>query len=229
MWDFDHDMRRWDEIAREAHARHCRDSNSAYVQAQSIVEARAHRYVAALAASHRRVVELGVGGGEHLAFAPHLDRHDVYMGVDISPAFADICRARFGIPVTVADLAALPFDDASYDCAIAISLLEHVEQLEQGLKEVARVLAPGGRFYAVIPTNGSIAVNLFKMTMTYPTMRRRGIRRPDLVWHYLNVNTFKRVRALLHSQFHVTRERALPLPGLPWQLSPLWGFECLRR
>jgi SAM-dependent methyltransferase len=229
MWDFAKDMRLWNQIALEAHARHSRDDNSTYVRALSVVEAEAHRHVAKLTAAHKRVMELGVGGGEHLAFAPDTKKHEFYAGVDISFPFAEICRRKFDISVTVADIAALPFSAASFDCAIAMHLLEHVEALDRALGEISRVLEPGGTLYAVVPTNGSIVVGLFKIAMTYPTMRARGIARPDLVWNYLNVNPFRRIQALLHSHFDVIKETSLPIAGLPWHLSPLWMFRCVRR
>jgi SAM-dependent methyltransferase len=52
----------------------------------------------------------------------------------------------------VADIQALPFADASFDCVIANHMLYHVPDLDKGLSEAARVLRPGGRFYAA--TNG---------------------------------------------------------------------------
>lgn len=48
-----------------------------------------------------------------------------------------------------ADLRALPFPDASYDCVIASHVLEHIREDRQALKEIRRVLKPGG--IAVLP------------------------------------------------------------------------------
>ena len=52
----------------------------------------------------------------------------------------------------VGDVQALPFDDGSFDCAVAAWMLFHVPDLDLGLAELARVLRPGGRLVAV--TNG---------------------------------------------------------------------------
>jgi SAM-dependent methyltransferase len=227
-WNHSSDLKRIAQIALDAHARHSTGRRSAYVRSQSTVEAPAHRYVAQAAAGASRVLEIGVGGGEHLGFTPQV-RGRRYVGIDIDFAFARLCRDTFGIPVAVTDVAALPFADGSFDCAIAISVLEHVQALDRALAEIGRVLEPGGRLHVVIPTNGSLAVNLYKRVMTYPTLRRAGIERPDLVWHYLNVNSFKRVRAVLERHFTVETETALPLKFLPWHLSPLWAFTCRKR
>ncbi len=41
---------------------------------------------------------------------------------------------------------ALPFPDASFDVAVACLVFEHIEQVDEAIAEVARVLEPGGRF-----------------------------------------------------------------------------------
>jgi len=48
----------------------------------------------------------------------------------------------------------LPFDDDSFDRAIAIHVLEHLRNLPAALDEIRRVLRPGGRFSVVIPCEG---------------------------------------------------------------------------
>lgn len=223
------DMARWRQIAIAAHERTPERSSSLYVRAMSSVETSAHRYVADRTATARRVLEVGVGGGEHIAFAGDPSRHERYVGMDLDQGFARICTDRHHVPVAVADAEALPFPSASFDAVIALAILEHVERLSTALREVERVLEPGGILYAMIPTNGSFAVEAFKQAVSYPTMRRAGIKRPDLVWAALNVNNFKRVSAALRQRFDVTAEQGLPIGWLPWQLSPLWVFECRKR
>jgi len=40
----------------------------------------------------------------------------------------------------------LPYDDASFDAVVCVDVLEHVQDLQQVISEVARVLKPGGMF-----------------------------------------------------------------------------------
>jgi SAM-dependent methyltransferase len=52
---------------------------------------------------------------------------------------------RAGIPVRNLNLAKLSCRSASFDCVIALSVVEHVPDVERCLSEMYRVLAPGGR------------------------------------------------------------------------------------
>ena len=46
----------------------------------------------------------------------------------------------------VADVEELPFDDASFDLVVGHAFLHHIPDVDQALREIMRVLRPGGRF-----------------------------------------------------------------------------------
>jgi len=50
-----------------------------------------------------------------------------------------------GFPLAAADAGRLPFSDASFDCVLAVTVLQHIPWAEQGqaVVEMARVLRPG--------------------------------------------------------------------------------------
>ncbi len=50
------------------------------------------------------------------------------------------------------DALALPFPDGTFDHVIASEVLEHVGDDAQALREIARVLKPGGRLAATVPS-----------------------------------------------------------------------------
>ncbi len=52
---------------------------------------------------------------------------------------------RAGVPVRNLNLSSLACRSASFDCVIALSVIEHVPGVERCLSEMYRVLAPGGR------------------------------------------------------------------------------------
>lgn len=52
-----------------------------------------------------------------------------------------------------ADFHALPFPDESYDAVVASHALEHAHTPDLALKEVTRVLRPGGLLWAAFPTH----------------------------------------------------------------------------
>lgn len=225
MWDHASDFAAWEKIAQEVHARHSRRGDF-YTRSLTGIEHYAHKLVADKASGSRRVLEIGIGGGEHLVYRSPTTGMERYVGLDLSPTYAKICRDKFGVEVICADAADMPFADNAFDCVIAMAILEHVQDLERVLAEVERILEPGGRFLALIPTNGSLPVAAFKALVTYPTMRRRGIARPDLVWNDLNVNSFKRVESLVLQRFDHVEQISVPMRLLPWWLSPLWTFAC---
>jgi SAM-dependent methyltransferase len=94
-----------------------------------------------------RVVELGAGNGRNLAFYPATV--DEVVAVEPEPylrARAVEAAARAPVTVTVADAVAgaLPFEDASFDAAVACLVLCTVPDPAAALRDLRRVLRPGG-------------------------------------------------------------------------------------
>jgi SAM-dependent methyltransferase len=98
-------------------------------------------------ASPRSVLEVGCGEGE-LATRIGEELDVELLAVDQSARMVEIARRR-GVDARVADVRALPFEDGSFDVALAAWVLFHVPDLERGISELARVLRPGGRLVAV--------------------------------------------------------------------------------
>jgi ubiquinone/menaquinone biosynthesis C-methylase UbiE len=97
-----------------------------------------------------RILEVGCGEGE---LAERLGRESPaeVIAIDQSRRMVELARAR-GVDARVGRAEDLEFADESFDCVVAAWMLYHVEDLEQALGEVARVLHPDGCFVAV--TNG---------------------------------------------------------------------------
>jgi SAM-dependent methyltransferase len=95
----------------------------------------------------RRVLEVGPGRGE-LAERIHRELDAEVVAVDQSPRMVDLTRAR-GVEAIVGDVQELPFRSGFFDCAVAAWMLYHVPDLSRALRELRRVIRPGGRLVAV--------------------------------------------------------------------------------
>ena len=108
-----------------------------------------------------RVLDVGCGEGRHTLSA--WLEHPVHaIGIDLSARdlataaarrddFADGAPAQARLSLLRASGLALPFADASFDVVICSEVLEHVHDHRGLLREIARVLKPGGRFVASVP------------------------------------------------------------------------------
>ena len=99
---------------------------------------------AGLAGAHR-VLDVGTGEGQVARLAARAGADVV--GVDPTWAQLAEARQRAGGPAYArAEAARLPFADASFDAVVACLVFEHINEMDAAIAEVARVLAPGGRF-----------------------------------------------------------------------------------
>lgn len=103
-----------------------------------------------LAARHlagaRRVLDVGTGEGQVARLAARLGAARV-VGVDPSRNQLALARRRAGGPCYARAAAeALPFPDRAFDAVVACLVLEHVPDHVPAVREMARVLEPGGRF-----------------------------------------------------------------------------------
>jgi SAM-dependent methyltransferase len=83
-----------------------------------------------------------------------------------APFFAWLgVHRKAGVSVRNLNLTRLACPDASFDCVVALSVIEHVPNVERGLSEMYRVLAPGGRM--LITTDCSPEPTPFKRGVRY--------------------------------------------------------------
>jgi ubiquinone/menaquinone biosynthesis C-methylase UbiE len=99
----------------------------------------------------KHILEVGCGAGVNLL---SLQRHAEVVGVDVEPLYLEFVEllARLECvhtPRVVCALAEqLPFEDASFDIALFHGSLQYM-QIEDAMREAARVLRPGGRIIAI--------------------------------------------------------------------------------
>lgn len=99
-----------------------------------------------------KILELGSGNGD--MWQAHIDeicKKSSIILSDFSGGMVDILRNKYqsiNIEIKKINIQNIPFDDNSFDVVIANAMLYHVPNLEKAIKEVKRILKPGGKFYA---------------------------------------------------------------------------------
>jgi SAM-dependent methyltransferase len=108
-----------------------------------------------LTAVKGRVLDVGCGAGSVAKAVKH-ERPDLdVLACDVSrSAIAAAGASPDGVDFRLATAERLPFADGELDFVWIFDVLEHVDDPEQALREVARVLKPGGGFHIVLPLEG---------------------------------------------------------------------------
>lgn len=110
-------------------------------------------------ANGARVLEIGCGMG---TMAMNWAKAGARVSaVDLNPVAVEQTRRRFAIfglqgEVRSADGNQLPFDDASFDYVYSWGVLHHSPDLQKSLREMMRVLRPGGEFGLMLYNRASI-------------------------------------------------------------------------
>jgi SAM-dependent methyltransferase len=109
-----------------------------------------------------RILELGAGGGFFGAELHRLGFRYLTLSDFTTTALAALRERAPGALLVGADGARLPFAAASFDVVVASDVIEHIPEVEQHIAEVARVLAPGGRYLLKTP-NRLVAAAFYRL------------------------------------------------------------------
>jgi len=96
-----------------------------------------------------RILDVGCGTGANLLM---LSEYGDAEGVDISEDALAFCRERGLDKVRLGAGEQLPYDDGTFDLVTALDVVEHMDDDLAGLREMRRVLRPGGRVLLFVPT-----------------------------------------------------------------------------
>lgn len=91
----------------------------------------------------KKVLEVGSGRG-YLQ-----DLVEDYTGLDLSPSVARHYHKKF----VVGSATALPFPDNTFDAIWTVWVLEHIPEPEKAMREMRRVLKPGGKLFLMAAWN----------------------------------------------------------------------------
>lgn len=105
----------------------------------------------------KRLLDAACGNGRYSRnLLKHADPDAVLTSFDLSHAMLKRARARVKSPRVshaVADLTRLPYADCAFDAIVCGWVLEHLPDAKMGLRELARVLAPGGKLLLLVTEN----------------------------------------------------------------------------
>lgn len=94
------------------------------------------------------ILDLGCGTGGLFSLLRHFGR---VIGLDASLSALQYACLRGGNALVSADGQRLPFTDATFDLVAVLDVLEHLEDDEQALREIWRVLKRGGAIVFTVP------------------------------------------------------------------------------
>jgi tRNA (uracil-5-)-methyltransferase TRM9 len=125
-----------------------------------------------------RLLNLGCAHGPD--FLPFKDGFELY-GVDFSAEMLKLAekyakKFGFSVELTLADVRRLPYPDASFDRAIAVATYHHLVggQHEAALKELRRVLKPGGEAFITVWNRGQPRFWFKPKEVAVPWRRKKG-------------------------------------------------------
>ncbi len=109
-----------------------------------------------------RVLDLGCGAGRHAFEVFRRGAHVLALDTDLGElrqvsamfaAMAESGEVPEGATAATAagDATCMPFDDGSFDVVIAAEVLEHIPSDQVAMREIARVLRPGGIAAVTVP------------------------------------------------------------------------------
>jgi len=108
----------------------------------------------------KRVIEVGAGSGRFTAL---LAAHGAHVtAVDVSPTMLRTTRERLAlggggdqVHLISASADALPFSPGQFEAGLCVNVFSHLRPFKQAVREIGRVLSPGGTFLANFPNLSS--------------------------------------------------------------------------
>jgi SAM-dependent methyltransferase len=95
-----------------------------------------------------RILDAGCGSGRNMV---ELARYGGVTGIELSETSVALARRRGAGEVVSGSVLEMPFADASFDLAVSLDVIEHLEDDLAALRELRRTVAPGGALLLTVP------------------------------------------------------------------------------
>lgn len=98
-----------------------------------------------------RGLDLGCGDGIVGGMLARRSGLDQLHGTDLSDIAPETVQAQGYVEYRKGDIRGLPFEDMAFDYAISVCVMEHIPDIDRAIRDVHRVLKPGGCFAFTTP------------------------------------------------------------------------------
>jgi arsenite methyltransferase len=156
---------------------------------RDILRRRALVRTAVAAKPGERILDVGCGPGFYVAeLLEQVGPEGSLVGADPSPSMLAVaarrCATHANVEFREGPATALPVDDASFDAALSVQVLEYVEDTKAALAEIRRALRPGGRaviwdvdwgtlsWHSADPERMASALNAWDAHLAHPSLPR---------------------------------------------------------
>jgi ubiquinone/menaquinone biosynthesis C-methylase UbiE len=95
-----------------------------------------------------RILDAGCGSGRNMV---DLAQFGAVSGIELSQTSARIAKERHAGEIIEGSITQMPFADESFEMAVCLDVIEHLEDDIGALKELRRVIAPGGSLLVTVP------------------------------------------------------------------------------
>jgi len=99
-------------------------------------------------ASPARILDAGCGSGRNMI---ELARRGTVTAIELSPPSVEKARERGCGEVVEGSVLEMPFADDCFELAVSLDVIEHLEDDLGALRELRRVVAPGGALLVTVP------------------------------------------------------------------------------
>lgn len=180
--------------------------------AKGVLERRSARLLAGHLAAPKRVLDVGCATGD-LLLAIRSRGNTHVTGVETSAVAVAVAHKR-GLNVVRCEIAEAAFPDGAFDTVLVSHTLEHVSDPLAFMREVQRVLAPGGSAILWLPNADSVEARLLeRFWMGYDAPRHLTT---------FTVGTLGRLLAEAGFEIEEVKHEVI---GLEWA----WGLRLLAR
>ena len=131
--------------------------------------------------SRAEVLDCGIGTGAlAIALSSILTDPPRVHGIDLSPemlALAAVEMQQVGLTPELcrADVLSMPFADATFDVVMAAHVIEHLPEPQLALREMMRVLKPGGMLFVCMVRRSGFGAFIQMRWRTWAISERQGI------------------------------------------------------